>query len=172
MAKVSKRVRKKSLTIPVPEVYFLKYAFPCAFISLQRGRIDLKTYKRLERAACKNVVLPFKELEKYFPAAFERIKKLSKGRGYSKWNVQLLRAYFWKRHNDLIMSKEEDYEYAPKVLRDLCQVKKGKIISVFGGNAVVRFASGKTRAVMTSLVGDVFAGDEVMVHYGYMVEMV
>ena len=146
MAKVSERVGEVntrgaepagSAGVPRPEVYFLKYAFPCAFIGLQRGRFDKAIYRRLEKAAVGDGVLSFKEFAKYFPAAIRRISALKKRTGYKKWNAELIRDYFWNEHNKLIDAGEGDYKYAPESLRDLCKVIEGQVVSIKGEYAVV-----------------------------------
>ncbi len=155
---------------PSPEVYFLKYAFPCAFIAMQRGRIDKKTYRRLEKAASSGKVLSFDELAKYFPAAFRRIAALKKKNGHKNWDVELLRDYFWNEHNKIIAAGGEDYRSAPTALRDLCKVRKAQVIGLKGDCAVVVFSNGKKRTVMTQIAGRLKIGDMVTVHYGYAVE--
>jgi hypothetical protein len=171
MAAISKGVGGKAVGEIKPEVYFLKYAFPCAFISLQRGKIDKKTYQKLEKGAVKGEELSFKELKKYFPAAFARIENLKSRKGYKKWDIDLIRDYFWNEHNVLIRQKKEDYKYAPKSLCDLCKVFKGRVVMADSADhAVVKLENGKKRAVMTKLTGKLSVGDKVMVHYGYAVE--
>jgi hypothetical protein len=153
-----------------PEVYFLKYAFPCAFIAMQRGRINQATYRKLEKAAIEGEAFTFKELEKFFPAAVRRIFALNGKKGYKKWSIELIRDYFWNEHNKLIEAKGEDYKYAPASLCGLCKVLEAKVVSLKEGCAIVRFNDGKRRAVMTNLVGKLKPGSRVMVHYGYAVE--
>ena len=48
------------------EVFFLKYAFPCSFIILQRGEITQEEFDQLEKAAINEDILPRKKLEKIF----------------------------------------------------------------------------------------------------------
>jgi|WetSurMetagenome_2_1015567.scaffolds.fasta_scaffold417754_1 hypothetical protein len=166
MAKISERVGGALK----PEAYFLKYAFPCAFIGMQRGRFDEATHLRLEKAAVSGKFLSFEELAKYFPPALRRIAALKKKTGHEKWDTALIRDYFWNEHNKIIDARGEGYKTAPPALCELCKVLEGQVISVKDGVAVVRFAGGKRRAVMTKLVGSLKKGDKVMVHYGYAVE--
>jgi hypothetical protein len=152
------------------EAYFLKYAFPCAFITLQRGAIDAKTYDRLEKAAVRGESLTRKTLEKVFAAANRRMNILVKEHGYEKWSMQLVHDYYWKWHDRFIKDGEGSYEFAPKILKDLCRVRQGTVIRGGKQAAVVRFKGGKTRPVMTALTGPLKKGDKVTVHYGYACE--
>jgi hypothetical protein len=153
-----------------PEVYFLKYAFPCAFIGRQKGRIDEKTYLELEEAAIKGRAIAFSELAKYFPVAVRRISALARRKRLCVFDAAVIRDYFWKEHNKIIEAGEEVYKYAPTSLRELCKVMRGRVVSAKGGYAVVRFINGKIRPVVAKLVHGLKCGDRVMVHYGYAVE--
>jgi len=152
------------------EAYFLKYAFPCAFITLQRGGIDKKTYDRLEKAAVAGRALPRKLLEKVFAAAFRRMKVLAKEMKCGVWDLKLIREYYWIRHNQLIREGEGSYRFAPPALKKLCRVLPARVEKVRGKTAIVKFKSGGRRPVMTDLTGPLKKGDRVMVHYGYAVE--
>jgi len=154
------------------EAYFLKYAFPCAFITLQRGAINQKTYDRLEKAAVRGDSLTRKELEKVFAAADRRMDILVRERGYKKWSFELVQDYYWKWHDRFIKDGEGSYRFAPKVLKELCRVLSGTVVRVRKEAAVIRFKGGKTRPVMTALTGPLKKGDKVIVHYGYAVEKI
>jgi len=155
--------------LPV-EVYFLKYAFPCAFISLQRGRIDQSEYEMLEDAAINNRVIPKEQLEEVFVPAIRRMKRLADKMDLDVWSRVLLEEYYIKQHNQIIDEGIEDYAHAPEVLRELCKVRMAEIIEVKGDLAVAKLENGKDRAVQSDLVGMLKVGDKVMVHYGYVVE--
>jgi hypothetical protein len=152
------------------EAYFLKYAFPCAFITLQRGAIDAKTYDRLERAAVRGESLTRRELEKVFAAANRRMDILVREHGYKKWSFELVRDYYWKWHERFIKDGEGSYKFAPKILKDLCRVLQGTVVRGGKDTVVVRLKGRKTRPVMTELTGPLKKGDKVMVHYGYACE--
>jgi len=154
------------------EAYFLKYAFPCAFITLQRGGIDRKTYDRLEKAAIEGRALPRKLLEKVFAAADRRMDILVREKKYKKWSFELVRDYYWKWHDMFIKDGEGSYAFAPKVLKDLCRVLPGMVVRGGGEAVVVRFKGGRVRPVLTDLTGPLKKGDKVIVHYGYAVEKI
>lgn len=152
------------------EAYFLKYAFPCAFITLQRGGIDAKTYDRLEKAAVAGRALPRELLESVFKAAFRRMGVLAREKKCGVWDLDLIREYYWKRHNILIRQGEGNYRYAPPALKKLCRIESAIVEKISGKTAVVKFRNGGKRPVMTDLCGVLKKGDRVMVHYGYAVE--
>lgn len=172
------------------EVYFLKYAFPCAFITLQRGRITRAEFEMLERGAIggegtgrlvakcgddakvKYPAVLRADLERIFAPAMRRLKKLAAETGYAMWSRELIEEYYFKNHNKIIDEGEGDYCKAPAVLRELCKIFPAKVVS-FGsveGAAVVKLPGGKLRAVNTLITGPLKKGDHVMVHYGYACE--
>jgi hypothetical protein len=158
---------KKSGELPI-EVFFLKYAFPCAFITLQRGRLTQVEFDELENAAINNLIIERSRLEKIFVPAFRRMKKLAKKTGLDVWSKDLMKEYYHNRHNEIIEAKEESYKYAPLVLRELCKVMPALVVSEKDGSYVVQLENNKRRPVM-SLCGKLNKGDRVMVHYGYAV---
>ncbi len=157
-------------SMPV-ELYFLKYAFPCAFITLQRGRISSAEFKRLEDAAVNNKIVLRQDLERIFAPAMRRLKKLSNETGLKMWSRDLLEEYYFNNHNVIIEEGEGDYGKAPEILRELCKIFPAIVESVQKETAVAVLPNGRKRAVNTCLVGPVKLGDKVMIHYGYVAEV-
>lgn len=165
---------KKSIKTGWPEnlpleVFFIKFAFPCAFIALQRGRITREQFNVLEDAAVNNKVLYRVEIEKYFSPAFRRMKRLAVEKSLKVWSRELMEEYYLVGHNRIIDEGLEDYRSAPPVLKELCKVAPGEITDVKGLTASVKLENGKTRVVNLDLVGPVGKGERVFVHYGYAV---
>ncbi len=152
------------------EAYFLKYAFPCAFITLQRGRISQAEFEMLERAAVNGEAVERGELERIFAPAIRRLKKLAEETGFEMWSRELVEEYYFKNHNQIIDEGEGDYGKAPKVLCELCKIFPAVVVSGSAGAVVVELPGGKLRAVNTGLTGALKKGDRVMVHYGYACE--
>ena len=155
-----------------PEVLFLKYAFPCAFVIKQRGEIDNKTFKTLEDAAINNTVLSHSLLEKIFFRAFERIGNVAKEMKRHRWDAEVIREYFVRRHNEIIDKGMYSYAKAPESLKDLCRVHVATVKSVSGNYLVVGYGDERTRPVMSDLVRGIKEGEKVTIHYGYAVEKV
>lgn len=149
--------------------YFMRYAFPCAFIKLQQGKMSELVYKKMHKAALGKIQPDREMVEKYFILASGHIKSIARDKGVADWSTEAVREYFWKCHDDVIEAGEGYYANAPEFLCELCRVRKGKIVKLEGNGAVVKFAGGK-RSVLTELVPDLTIGDKVMIHYGYVVE--
>ena len=109
-------------------------------------------------------------LAKIFPLALGHIESISKDKKADKWSVEAIREYFWEKHDDVIEAGEGFYANAPRVLCELCRVLPAEVQRTGGNWAVVKFADGKKRSVLTELVPGLKKGDRVMVHYGYIVE--
>jgi hypothetical protein len=163
--------REKGLSL---ENYFLRYAFPCTYVIKQRGEIDDSTFRKIENAAMKNRKLERKLLEKVYKNAFRRIRVLAKEMKKSRWNIDVIREYFVKRHNMIIMEGEGNYAKAPAILKELCKVRKAEIIEKRDGFFIVKYRNGrglKTRVVGSHFVPDAKKGDSVFIHHGFAVEM-
>ncbi len=102
-----------------PEQYFLKYAFPCAYVLLEQKKITKEQYLELERAFFENAVVPKEQLESMFKAAFRRLKALSN----DYWDIEVLRHYFHSYHNKCIEENEGDYSKFSKEFKEDCKVK-------------------------------------------------
>ena len=153
-----------------PEVLFLKYAFPCAFIIKQRGEINEFEHQILEDAAINNKVLERRLLEKVFFRAFERINKVAKELNKDKWDSEVIKEYFINKHNSIIDEGMYSYAEAPESLKNLCKVHKAKVIKTKNNFLIVEYDNKKTRAASKDLVKNVKIGDYVTIHYGYAVE--
>ncbi len=153
-----------------PEIFFLKYAFPCSFIIKQRGEITQEEYSTLENAAVNNEVLQREFLERVYFRAFQRIKIIAKEMKKEIWDLSIIKSYFREKHNEIIDDGMYSYAEAPPVLKELCKVYEARVISLENNVAVVEYAQGKRRPVITSLVSDLKPGNLVTIHYGYAVE--
>lgn len=151
------------------ESYFLRYAYPCAFIIRERNEIDDKTMEMLEKAAIEKKILGRKFLEKVFHNAFKRIEILAKEMGKDKWDFEVIKKYFRERHNEEIDNKIDYYANAPESLRELSKVSEARIVDKRPGFFVVQYEN-KTRTVSDVFVPDAEKGDNITIHYGFAVE--
>ncbi len=175
-------------SMPV-EAYFLKYAFPCAFITLQRGRITKAEFEMLEDAAVNGEAVARSDLDRIFAPAMRRLHKLAEETGFEMWSRELVEEYYFKNHNQIIDEGEGDYGKAPEVLCELCKIFPAVVVQsgvqkelhtseelrtfeaeTNNVGVVVELPGGKLRAVNTALTGALKKGDRVMVHYGYACE--
>jgi len=146
----------------LPEVYFLRYAFPCSRVLVDvRKTITEEDWLKLKNAVETDTLISREKLEQIFPIAIKRLKEISP----DYWNISTIREYFWNRHEEAI-SKD-----LPAMIRRLCPVCKGKIIKQTNEVFKVDLGNGDIRNVNT-LYHDAKIGDTVMVHYGYAVEKI
>ena len=155
--------------LPV-EVFFLRYAFPCAFVLRQRGEVDDAVVARLEAAAVAGRVLPRVFLEKVFRKAFGRMARVAGEMRLPVWDERVVKAYFRERHNEFIEEGDGYYATAPEDILKLCRVEEAVVEGVRDGVLLVRYGGGKERAVSSAFVPGVKPGDRVAIHYGYAVE--
>lgn len=157
------------------EVYFLRYAFPCANVLLDSGKINQDTFDRLKDAAIKGVVLARRELEEIFNAAFRRIGQVSKEMKKDIWALDVLKSYWREKHNLSIDSGDGLYSELPKSFCDLCRVYEGEVVGErkFEGKRMLQVRFGKEEMfVFDCLVPNVKVGDKVRIHYAYAVEII
>jgi len=153
------------------EVFFLKYAFPCSFIILQRGEITQEEFDQLEKAAINEDILPRKKLEKIFFRAFNRIKPIAEELKRDIWDLSVLEEYFLKRHSKLAEEGFEMSKNIPRTLKELCKIHVAKVVGKKENLLVTRYGD-NTRVVMSAMVPEAKVGDKVTLHYGYAVEIV
>jgi hypothetical protein len=146
----------------LPEVYFLRYSFPCARVLVDvRKTITEKDWEKLKQAVETDTPVDRAYLEKIFPLAIQRIKKINP----DPWSVETIREYFWNRH------EEEISNDLPPMIKRLCVVKKAKLVKQIKDVFKADLGSDDIRYVQ-ALYPDAKVGDTVMVHYGYAVELV
>ncbi|MFH1802250.1 MAG: hypothetical protein ABH864_02240 [archaeon] len=156
-----------------PEVYFVKYAYPCAHILCTvRGDVSEEDFDKMRDAAVNDKVMDREYLEKVFFRAFDRIKKIAEEMGKDKWDIEVIREYFVGRHNDVLM--DSDY---PESFKEMCKTHQGKVVSVEdNGEVIVRYNSEqggeKKRKIRKDYFPDLKVGDKVMIHWRYAVERI
>jgi len=153
------------------ENFFLRYAYPCAYIALQRGEITNEELQELEEAAVENKDISREKLEKVFHKAFESIRELAKERNKDIWDEAIIREFFYSYHNKVIEKGEGTYATAPETLKELSKVTDAKVVKKNDDNLLVEYDK-KIRCVMNSFVAEAKEGDIVRIHYGYAVEII
>ncbi|MFH1642464.1 MAG: hypothetical protein ABIC04_06215 [Nanoarchaeota archaeon] len=152
------------------ENYFLRYAFPCAYIIMQKGEIDKSELAELEKIAVNNSDISRNRLEKIFHRAFDHIKELAKIMDKDAWDQEVIKQYFRSYHNKIIEQGKGAYATAPQILKELSKVNKATIISQKDDILKVEFEN-KKRYVLNHFVPTAKVNDEVYIHYGYAVEL-
>ncbi|MFH0970465.1 MAG: HypC/HybG/HupF family hydrogenase formation chaperone [Candidatus Diapherotrites archaeon] len=154
-----------------PEILFVKYAFPCAFILRERNEITEEELSMIEQAALHEKILPRDFLERVFFRAFNRIDRLANEMKKRRWDYEVIHSYFVSRHNEIISNGSEAYEHAPDSLRELCKVYSAKIQSIQDTTLVVKYGD-KIRPVCGEMIPFPKIGENVTIHYGYAIERV
>lgn len=151
------------------QLIFLKYAYPCAGITLARGAISQKQYDQLEQAIKDNEALSWKTLEKAFVPAFKRLRLTATKFNRDLNDPDFIRDFFLKYHNQFIAANDGSYACAPGALKKLCRVQRGQIIKVGRDHYIVKIRQ-QLRPVAKLICQGAGVGDTVSVHYGYAVE--
>ncbi|MBW2967597.1 hypothetical protein KY362_03860 [Candidatus Woesearchaeota archaeon] len=149
-----------------PEVYFLRYAFPCARVLVDfRKTLTEEEFEQMRKAVETDTPMDRTYLEEKFDHAVEGIRKVSD----DVWNVKNIRKYFWECHEEHLSTD------LPQIVCRLCVVKPGKLVKKIEKNGQIFFrteiSADDVRSVMP-LYKDAKVGDTAMIHYGYAVEPV
>jgi hydrogenase maturation factor len=165
--KLRKRINEKLMPI---ENFFLRYAYPCAYIIMQRGELTIKQLQELEDIAIKNKPITKEKLEKIFHRAFFYINKLAKKRNKTRWDPEIIKEYFYSYHNEVIEKGEGSYATATEMLKELSKVDKAIIKEKKDDILTVEF-NNKVRNVLDHFIPEAKVGDKVTIHYGYAIEI-
>lgn len=111
-----------------PQQYFLRYAFPCAYVLCDLGKLEKSVHERLKDVAINNKDISFDELEKYFPEAFRRMSIVSKKKNLPVHSIELIKEYFLVDHADFIDAGDGTYGKMPKSFCEFCKVKKKVVL--------------------------------------------
>ena len=153
------------------ENFFLRYAYPCAYIIMQRGELSKQELDELEDIAIHNKPISRQRLENIFFRAFEHIERLAKLRNKSRWSPEVIQEYFYSYHNLVIDNGEGSYATTPPTLKELSKVDTAEVTYKTDNVLTVQF-NGKIRNVVDSFVPEARVGDRVRIHYGFAVELV
>ena len=150
----------------LPEVYFLRYAFPCARVLVDfRKTLTEKEYDGLQQAVETDTPIRRDFLEDKFAKAIQGMKKISE----DYWTVDTIREYFWNRHEENLSPD------LPELITRLCVVRKGRLEKKIEKEGQTFFrvdiGSGDLRIVIP-LYERAKEGDLATIHYGYAVEKV
>ncbi len=158
-------------------IVFFRYAFPCSSDLYALNKIRLDDYN-LMNVLYRSGKAPEKEkLEKLFPNAIARIKKLAEELGEKDyWREHIIRDYFINRHNKVIDNNEGLYSnpYYDEKLKNLCKVHIAEINEIKKGQESLYVVSfdGQKRSVIDigPFVPDAKKGDKVVIHSRFVVE--
>ena len=155
------------------EEYFLRYAFPCAGVLLDSGKISQKEYNELGDSL-KTEKFPSREvIEGYFVAAFRRIRNLALEMGIrDPWDMRVLRKYWEVSHNDNVDEREGGYAKMPEAFCDFCKVHEAEVLEILDNGFLLVGYGDVKRPVNGEYVVGVRVGEKVRIHHAYAVEKV
>jgi len=159
------------------ENFFLRYAYPCAYILLQLKEISQEELDELEDIAVNKKNISRERLEKTFHSAFQYISELAKKRKKDKWKPEIIKEYFYSYHNKIIDEKRGIYAKTPVMLNELSRVEIAKIKDKKDDVLIVEYIDKKNNKLKNRNVHNTFVptakvGDTVTIHYGYAIEIV
>jgi hydrogenase maturation factor len=143
-----------------PEIFFIKYAFPCSFVLLSRGEITSEEHKLLYKSA-KNekLYLPIEKIESIFWRAMKFIDSIK--------NSNVVKKYWWFDHNIHIK-----LEKIKNVDNEQCMVIPCEVVSVSNNETIVKSPFLDNDEKLKSDFATVKTGDKVTKHYDYICEKI
>jgi len=146
-----------------PEIFFLKYAYPCSFVLLLRKEITKKEHELLYKSAKEEKLFLSKDkIEKIFWRPIRFVKSIA--------NFESVKKYWRFDHNFHL--KEKEFKDLDESLLEHCFVVPCEVISVKGGIAKVKsFLINGEISLKTDFV-IVKPGDKVTKHYDYACEKI
>lgn len=157
-----------------PEQYFLRYAFPCAHVLCDQGRMTEEDYVLLQKLARIGGDITFNQLEEFFPAAFKRIHEVADKEGKDPHSLAIIKQYFLHDHQEYIDAGDGMYAKMPKSFGEFCKVKKLKVLDKKFLNDELFLRVGDERWVRAPFFKEdrIKVGDTVTVHHAFAVELV
>lgn len=157
----------------------MRYAYPCSHNLMALELVSEKDYEKFERMVSEGKPLPRDFAERIFHAAFRRIAETAQKLGIKDvWDMHVLKQYWHHEHNKYIGAGDGNYGKQPKTFCDLCKVYIAEIREKKQAEGKVFFVvqynyEGKTqtRIVLADQLPDAAAGDKIMIHSGYAVEL-
>jgi hypothetical protein len=149
----------------IPEIYFLRYARPCADFMAQRKEISINDLKRLDGMLSGEIAPDRAYIEKIFYRAILPLQRIS----CNYWSIPVLKKYFHEEHNKCIDQKMPGFEHLTGFQKELCKVYEAEITNVFADHYEA-FYSGSKKNILKGWVNDAKIGDSVFVHYAMAVE--
>jgi len=146
-----------------PEIFFLKYAFPCSFVLLLRKEITKREQDLLYKSAKEEKLYLTKDkIEKIFWRPIRFLKSIS--------DLDEIQKYWRFDHNFYLKKKEfKDFE---EVLIEHCLVIPCEVVKVKKNKAEVKSSFLKKNVELKSDLVKVRIGDKVTKHYDFISEKI
>jgi hydrogenase maturation factor len=146
-----------------PEIFFLKYAFPCSFVLVLRKEITKKEHKLLyESTKEEKLYLPKSRIEKIFWRPMEFLESISDMRRIQK---------YWRFDHNIYLKKKKFKDFED-VLIEHCLVMPCEVVSVKKNEAIVKSLFLKNEVSLKTDFVNVKPGNKVTKHYDYICEKI
>ncbi len=146
-----------------PEIFFLKYAFPCTFVLLSRKEIIRKDYELLYKSAKEEkLYVSIKKIEKIFWRPLEFVGSI--------FDLNSVQNYWWFDHNKHLESGK--IKNLDKTLLKDCMVIPCEVLSMKKDIAIVKSEFCDKDIKLKIDFVKVKPGDKVTKHYDYACEKI
>ncbi len=155
---------------------FWAYSRSCVDGLKAVGGIDDIDYTSIKEYEDRGEVPEREFLERVYPSAIGRIKKVAGEIGREYWDEKTIRDYFVKRHNEIIDRQEGRYAQMSPEMRELCKVKVGKIVEMKKESDVpiynLDYGDGNKEWVIGKNLPDAKIGDYISTHWRFACEVI
>ncbi|MBR9693157.1 hypothetical protein GOV07_04495 [Candidatus Woesearchaeota archaeon] len=149
----------------------MRYAFPCAEISIRLENLSPRDYAELEEAIRNGKSLPRKHLEKLFPALTRRLKEVAEKENLPLyWTVDAVHAYFLKYHDEYIDKGDGMLGQMSPTEKELCRCRIGKVTEKRDQNVLVLETKDGEYLVLGRYVPEAEVGDIIASHRRFATE--
>ena len=146
-----------------PEIFFLKYAFPCSFVLILRKEITKKEHHLLYKSAKEEkLYLTKKRMEKIFWRPMKFLKSVN--------NLDEIQKYWRFDHNTHV--KEKEFKDFDENLIEQCFVIPCEVVKVKKNKVEVKSPFLKKNIELNSDFVKVESGDKVTKHYDFICEKI
>lgn len=148
----------------------MRFAFPCAEISVQLGHITRDEYDRIERALLAQEPLPRADIERFWPALFRRLKEVAAREGRDYWSIENIRRHYLVHHDAYIDAGDGLLGEMMACEKELCRARTGRVASIEDSGERVLVLEDGTRILGRYLPG-AKKGDTVAYHRGFATDV-
>lgn len=142
----------------------MRFAFPCAEISVQLGHVTPDEYARIEEALLAQEPLPRSEIERFWPALFRRLKEVAAAEGLDYWSIENLRRHYLLYHDRYIDDGDGLLGEMMPCEKELCRARVGTVLDVLDNGVLLVEHGGERTRVLGRYLPGVRIGDTVAVH--------
>ena len=145
---------------------FLKYAFPCGKVLVNRGNISQEFLDEIKEGIVNNKRLK-EDYLKPFKIALFFMTDIAKKQGKTIIDEEVIHKYYFEKHDKVVKWRAD---MKPDIVVNSCRIKPGKILNI-NKHATVETAIG-TMKIKLDFIPTAKIGDFISVHYDYGCEII